>query len=332
MIGRLIPTNVITGFLGTGKTTAILHLLHHVKPANERWAILVNEFGEIGIDGALLSNQGAAIKEITGGCICCVAGLPMQVGLNQLLAQEKWDRLIIELTGLGHPAQVLRTLRNAPYSQHLEVRATLTLVDPRKLQDSRYTSRDEFKEQIACADIIVANKTDVCSHSDQQAFEHFIATQAPADIQTAWLQQGEIAARYLDIAASPRHSIRQSKNILEDDLEILPLKLDEGQKFLRREHRDHEYVSCGWLFSSNIIFSFEAIFTVLNNVQCDRLKATINTNRGMYAFNAAYSILHVTEIPYVGDSRLELINSYKLDWQTLENQILLCSTLRSPHD
>lgn len=72
MINR-VPTNIITGFLGVGKTTAILHLLA-TKPAHEKWAVLVNEFGEIGIDGAIMSEQGAMIKEVPGGCLCCTAG------------------------------------------------------------------------------------------------------------------------------------------------------------------------------------------------------------------------------------------------------------------
>jgi len=68
---RPIPTNLISGFLGAGKTTAILHLLRQ-KPADERWAVLVNEFGEIGVDGALLGNPDEVfIREVAGGCICC---------------------------------------------------------------------------------------------------------------------------------------------------------------------------------------------------------------------------------------------------------------------
>lgn len=64
-------TNLITGFLGSGKTTSILHLLAHKDP-NEKWAVLVNEFGEVGIDGALLADSGALLKEIPGGCMCMV--------------------------------------------------------------------------------------------------------------------------------------------------------------------------------------------------------------------------------------------------------------------
>ncbi len=83
-MSQRVPTNIITGFLGTGKTTSILNLLKQ-KPSNETWAVLVNEFGEIGIDGAILSDSGALIKEVPGGCMCCTAGVPMSVGINALL-------------------------------------------------------------------------------------------------------------------------------------------------------------------------------------------------------------------------------------------------------
>ena len=106
-----VPTNIITGFLGVGKTSTILHLLEN-KPGNERWAVLVNEFGEIGIDGSLFEGQrgdkqGVVIREVPGGCMCCAAGLPMQVALNQLLVKARPDRLLIEPTGLGHPKDCL---------------------------------------------------------------------------------------------------------------------------------------------------------------------------------------------------------------------------------
>ncbi|MEZ9795040.1 GTP-binding protein, partial [Vibrio splendidus] len=81
-----IPTNIITGFLGVGKTSAILNLMKN-KPVNERWAVLVNEFGEIGVDGSLIQGNQATqqvfIREVPGGCMCCAAGLPMQIALNQ---------------------------------------------------------------------------------------------------------------------------------------------------------------------------------------------------------------------------------------------------------
>ena len=134
---KRIPTSLITGFLGTGKTTTILHLLKQ-KPASEKWAVLVNEFGEIGIDGALLSGSGAEIREVAGGCMCCVADLPMQVALNMLIAKTKPDRLLIETTGLGHPQALIDTMTDDYYGTLLELRAVICLVDPRKLSDPRY--------------------------------------------------------------------------------------------------------------------------------------------------------------------------------------------------
>lgn len=147
--------NLLTGFLGSGKTTTLLHLLAH-KPQNENWAVLVNEFGEIGIDGALLANRGATLKEIPGGCMCCVNGLPMQVGLNRLLQQNKPDRLLIEPTGLGHPRQLLQMLTSSVYQPWIELQATLTLLDARQLADVRVTENENFRDQLAAADIIAA--------------------------------------------------------------------------------------------------------------------------------------------------------------------------------
>ena len=84
-----IPTNIITGFLGVGKTTAIQKLLSQ-KPVAERWAVLVNEFGEVGIDSNLFSSanghkSGVTIRQVPGGCMCCTNGLPMQMALIPLI-------------------------------------------------------------------------------------------------------------------------------------------------------------------------------------------------------------------------------------------------------
>ncbi|MCG9728764.1 CobW family GTP-binding protein [Shewanella sp. Isolate13] len=161
MIQSIIPTNVITGFLGVGKTSLIKALLQH-KPEAEVWAVLVNEFGEIGIDAGLLNSnkQQVQIKEVAGGCMCCAAGLPMQVAINQLIAKAKPDRLLIEPTGLGHPEEVLKVLTQPHYRQVLAMKACVTLVDARKLDDSRYTEHEIFNQQLRVADLVLASKAD----------------------------------------------------------------------------------------------------------------------------------------------------------------------------
>lgn len=131
--------------------------------------MLVNEFGEVGIDGALLSSSGAMIKEIPGGCMCCVNGLPMQVGLNTLLRQGKPDRLLIEPTGLGHPKQILDLLTAPVYEPWIDLRATLCLLDPRQLLDDKAVANENFRDQLASADVIVANKEDRATPESRRA-------------------------------------------------------------------------------------------------------------------------------------------------------------------
>lgn len=187
----MTQTNLITGFLGSGKTTTIRHLLAQ-KPENEKWAVLVNEFGEIGIDGALLADSGAVLKEIPGGCMCCVNGLPMQIGLNMLLKQAKPDRLLIEPTGLGHPKQILSLLTSDVYSGWLTLNASLCLLDARQLSDPRVVANENFRDQLAAADIIIANKTDTYTEHDDLMLAQWLSTQ-DASLQIERVSQGKLA-------------------------------------------------------------------------------------------------------------------------------------------
>ena len=107
---KAVPTHIISGFLGAGKTTLLQYLLTQ-KPEHETWAVLMNEFGQIGVDQQLITQQqGYAVKELLGGCLCCSSQLPMQIALSRLLSETQPDRLFIEPTGLGHPAQLLEQL------------------------------------------------------------------------------------------------------------------------------------------------------------------------------------------------------------------------------
>ena len=105
---KRIPINLIAGTLGVGKTTAINHLLAQ-RPEGESWAVLVNEYGQVGLDAALLETEGVEIREVAGGCICCSAGFMFEVSLL-LLLQRAPDRLIIEPTGLATLSGILDML------------------------------------------------------------------------------------------------------------------------------------------------------------------------------------------------------------------------------
>lgn len=104
-----VPTTIVTGSLGVGKTTALCNLVAK-KPANEHWCIIVNEFGAVGIDAVALQSTAAAagntvaVKQIAGGCMCCAQSGVLLPAIAQIIRQTKPDRLLIEPSGLGHPA------------------------------------------------------------------------------------------------------------------------------------------------------------------------------------------------------------------------------------
>lgn len=195
-----VPVNLITGFLGVGKTTAIRRLLAN-KPAEQYWAVLVNEFGEVGIDGAAISSASAQLNvvEVPGGCICCTTSPMLRVSLTKLLRERRPDRLIIEPSGLGHPSGIIDVLRDPYLAAALDVRATITLVDPRQLNDTRYTSHEIWREQITLADVLIANK---CDRADAAEVDHFLAMARgmyPPKLAVQTTSQGEFALGLLDL-------------------------------------------------------------------------------------------------------------------------------------
>ncbi|WP_428775570.1 CobW family GTP-binding protein [Vibrio sp.] len=322
-----VPTNIITGFLGVGKTTAILDLLAN-KPEDQNWAVLVNEFGEIGIDGAMMSDQGALIKQVPGGCMCCTAGVPMSVGINALLRQQP-DRLLIEPTGLGHPKQVVATLLSEQYQNYVDLKATIALVDPRNLHDEKYTSNQNFNDQLDSADVVIGNKVDLCNVDDIDVFNDWVTDQTPSKIFSKLVKQGKIPLEVLDIervrgtAATHIDEHHQQHADLEPEFALAP-----GHSFARKENQGQGYFSCGWVFGPEYQFDFDEIFSMFSALQAERVKAVINTNQGCYAFNVANGVVSVNEMTLEGyESRIEVINGELLPWDQLETVLVKLSQL-----
>lgn len=327
-----VPTNMITGFLGVGKTTAIQHLLKS-KPDNERWAVLVNEFGEVGIDGSLLSandveQQGVFIREVPGGCMCCTAGLPMQMALTMLLAKAKPDRLLIEPTGLGHPAEVMAVLSGDNYQGVLDLRATITLVDARKISDARYTGNDTFNQQLGIADVIVANKTDLYGEQELQQLESYLNDSAALkDKPLHKVEQGQLAMEWLVLPNQFSGGLHQYA--LPDDVNtsVLPPQPEiPACGYLRIDNKGDGFFSSGWLFESRFVFDYESLYSHLLGVSAERLKAVFITDQGVYGFNQVDGVLSVMGLDEAPESRLEVIGSDPNSWSELEAQIRSCLT------
>ena len=310
---RDVPTHVVTGFLGAGKSSVILNLLEQ-KPSDENWAVLVNEFGEIGIDGSLISgatdrHAGIFVREVAGGCMCCTAGIPMQMAMSMLLARAKPARLLIEPTGLGHPVEVLDVLRSAHYRDVLDLRATVTLVDARKLGDTRYTSHEVFNQQLAIADVVVASKADLYGEAEVNALRRYLAANSWAGDVTV-SEHGRLALNAIDSKAadvSPpvEETALSPAPPLSPEADMQPPFPPEG--FLRMENRGAPFSSIGWLFKKDFVFRRAFISGLLSSTGVERVKAVVRTETGDVAFNGAGDVL--TELPLrdLDDSRVEVI-------------------------
>ena len=168
-----IPVNLITGFLGTGKTTGISSLLRQ-RPPHEHWAVLINDFGQTSIDPTKFQNgAGVTVREVPGGCPCCTAQVQMRVTLTRLLREVKPIRLLIEPSSLGHLAAFIDLLRDQWLVQALTLRATCCMIDPRQFADPRYFSSPIYQEQLSAADVLIVNQNDLVTPNQMDAFIAF---------------------------------------------------------------------------------------------------------------------------------------------------------------
>ncbi len=194
-MAQKIPASVITGFLGSGKTTLIRDMLANAN--GKRIALIINEFGDLGVDGDILKGCGDAtcseddIMELSNGCICCTVAEDFIPTMQKLLARDiKPDHIVIETSGLALPQPLVRAFNWPEISTQVTVDSVITVVDGKAVTEGRFAhdvaavdaqrSLDDnldhetplselFEDQIACADMIVVNKTDLLSGAEAEA-------------------------------------------------------------------------------------------------------------------------------------------------------------------
>lgn len=323
-----IATHVITGFLGAGKTSLISALLAQ-KPPDERWAIVVNEFGQIGIDQVAWSGSGVMIKEVPGGCICCTQNLPLQIALGQIISQSGAQRLLIEPTGLGHPAELLQMLREPHWQATLAPAATLCAIDARQLEDARVTSNETFQAQVAAADLLVFTKADLLSAGLRELSSRFAAGQLAASPSSAkpWVfaQPDQVDPTWLD--APLLKPVAQRRSLLHLRPQGASTTRDAAPQtppFHYHEQRQGQDVG-GWILPADWVFAHDPLLTTLLSWRtAERVKGVFHTDQGWIFFNATGHDMTIKSTEYRADNRVELISSAALDWPAQEQALLAC--------
>ena len=297
-----IPTHVIAGSLGAGKTSLIRQLMAQ-RPEGERWAVLINEFGQIGLDAALLASDadGIALGEVAGGCLCCVNGAPFQIGLGRLLRKARPDRLFIEPSGLGHPAQLLKQLNEAPWLGVLAVQPCVLVLDAQALQAGKALPAAQ-REALEAAGLILLNKAENLDDTTRAK----IASQLPS-VPLIWTQQAQLplselpglaakAVSGVDNLAVPR-GLGQMPAVWSDP--TLPICLSQAQE---------GGWSIGWRWHPEQIFDKQRIADWLTSFNWQRAKLVIHSAKGWVSANALDNAeLSWQASEWRKDSRIELI-------------------------
>ncbi|MBO3657644.1 CobW family GTP-binding protein [Acinetobacter haemolyticus] len=324
---KAVPTHIISGFLGAGKTTLLQHLLTQ-KPKNEVWAILMNEFGQIGVDQRLITQQsGYAVKELLGGCLCCSSQLPMQIALSRLLSESKPDRLFIEPTGLGHPAQLLEQLTEPHWHSSLDMRALVVVVDGSRLHDKPWVQQHLYTDQLKAAQVVVISHKDSMNDDDQQAY-----IQLKQEYQTyvqSWIEaeNGQVPLLQLDLPLVPvqrkvqpllRQQMTQQNESETQEIKQLPYHYVETAQ---------GYTVAGWKLPKRWQFKFYDVLDLLCTQQdWIRIKAIFYTDLGWKSFNFNPEQFNYKSTEESIDNRIEVIiqDSVQHDWLLFETQLLAC--------
>jgi len=240
-----VPCTIVTGFLGAGKTTLIRHVLGNAQ--GRRLAVIVNEFGDVGIDGEILKGCGNAacpeenIVELANGCLCCTVADEFVPALDAILARDGVEHIVIETSGLALPKPLVQAFHWPAIKSRVTVDGVVVVVDGAALADGRVASdvaalaqqraadaalihddpiEEVFADQIACADLVVLNKRDLIDAAGLAKAQAAIAGALPRRVKTVAVADGKVdAALLLGLGVGTESDIDNRRTLHDAELE-----------------------------------------------------------------------------------------------------------------
>jgi cobalamin biosynthesis protein CobW len=241
-----VPCTIVTGFLGSGKTTLIRHVLANAN--GRRLAVIVNEFGDVGIDGEILKGCGDAacpeenIVELANGCICCTVADEFVPALDQILTREPAvEHIVIETSGLALPKPLVQAFHWPAIKSRVTVDGVVAVVDGAALANDRVAAdlgalakqrkndvaldhddpiEEVFEDQIACADLVVLNKRDLLSSEGMEKAHAAVASALPRAVKIVTVAEGKVdPAALLGLGVGTEDDIDKRKTRHDDELD-----------------------------------------------------------------------------------------------------------------
>ncbi|MDR9499005.1 MAG: GTP-binding protein [Hydrogenovibrio sp.] len=317
--------NLICGPLGSGKTTLIRHLLSQ-KPEHEHWLLVVNEFGAVGIDGAILQSQNhTRVAQIPGGCICCTAKGEVEATLKKQIAEHKPDRILLEPTGLGEPDNLVDLIRFADFKDRIDIQAVVTVLDSAHTEIADIERMTIYQSLLNMADVVVLNKTDLAEPARIDALQNLCQTCFPPKEVVVETTQGRLPLEAIRRAhfTSPAFSFAQgetepfSPGLVKTHFhaptaaDLPPVQNLPGLVERQGKHQG-DTVAIGWIFEPDVAFDWQALRTLFEQLATN---GQVKRAKGVFGVGASSRMLfqlaqgEVTRelIAYRKDSRLELL-------------------------
>lgn len=311
-----IPVYLITGLLGSGKTTLLSKLLQQ-QPAGQKWAVLVNEFGEIDIDTEILkhsSTNTVLFESVKGGCICCSANHFMHQALQKLIAQKP-DVIWIEPTGLGHPAGIMDTLQKFP---EIKLKLTLGLITPKQLTTERWQKSAVMRDLMTLADAVLLSQTDLATPTEIHTALDLLAQLYPQKI-ALWqnsdsIEFGDIQ-KMQPIAFKIRENAKLTTDVINVTLEAKSSKLQSLCTQIDAQTKQIKAIGCTFphyaVFNRLKLKSFFADYSV----EIVRSKGILRTGKEWQLLQWHTQQFALSDIAWRQDSRIECLFSDQIAWR-----------------